>query len=568
MEGSVGIGTAEPTAKLDVIGIAESNSIRSSSSAGGGYAAGNFTASGSGTYGIWAQSNDYDALYAWSQASGSAAIRALGTDGAYAGLFDGVVGINTSTPTNGMLDVAGIISSTTGGFRFPDGTIQTTAASGTGTGNTLDQAYDQGGAGIGRSIDADAGAVNITGSGGLNVGGSIGVGTTDPTARLDVIGISESNTIRANSSAGGGYAAGNFTASGSGTYGIWAQSNDYDAIYAWSQNSGSTAIRALGTDGAYAGLFDGVVGINTSNPENGMLEVTGGTMMSAIAANSSSLNTISSSCSSGGGYAAGNFTASGSGTYGIWAQSNDYDALYAWSQASGSTAIRALGTDGAYAGLFDGVVGINTSNPENGMLEVTGSGFMSAIAANSSSQNTISSDCSSGGGYAAGHFSATGGGTYAIWATSSEYDAIYATAGSSYDAIFANGNITYTGSLTHQSDIRLKENISPLENSLSKLMQLKVKSFYFKNDQQFAHVNFPKGKNFGFIAQEFEKVIPELVTDNINFSSGGDTGSEEESINYKGINYTELIPFLVQAIQEQQEMIDDLKAQVIELQDK
>ena len=290
--------------------------------------------------------------------------------------------------------------------------------------------------------------------------------------------------------------------------------------------------------------------------------------MSAIAASSSSLNTISSSCSSGGGYAAGNFTATGSGTYGIWAQSSDYDAIYAWSQNSGSTAIRALGSNGAYAGLFDGLVGINTPTPENGVLEVTGSGMMSAIAANSSGQNTISSNCSSGGGYAAGNFSATGSGTYAIWATSSDYDAIYATAGSSYDALFANGNITYTGSLTHESDIRLKENITPLENSLSKLMQLKVKSFYFKSDLQFAHVNFPKRKNFGFIAQEFEQVIPELVTDNINFSSGKDTGSKEESINYKGINYTELIPFLVKAIQEQQEMIDDLKSQVRELQSK
>ena len=173
-EGNVGIGTLNPLdGALHIVGgenngigvsSAALNGVRSHISSGGGYAAGYFTAENSGSYGVWAQSNDYDALYAWSQNSGSTAIRAVGTDGAYAGLFDGVVGINTSTPTNGMLDVAGIISSTTGGFRFPDGTIQTTAATGgTGAGNTLDQAYDEGGAGAGGSIIADAGAVNITG---------------------------------------------------------------------------------------------------------------------------------------------------------------------------------------------------------------------------------------------------------------------------------------------------------------------------------------------------------------------------------------------------------------------
>lgn len=81
----------------------------------------------------------------------------------------------------------GIIWSMSGGFRFPDGTIQTTASVGGGGGVTLDQAYDFGGAGAGRTITADAGAVNVAGPDGLRVNGSLGVGmTSTPPARLAV----------------------------------------------------------------------------------------------------------------------------------------------------------------------------------------------------------------------------------------------------------------------------------------------------------------------------------------------------------------------------------------------
>jgi hypothetical protein len=51
---------------------------------------------------------------------------------------------------------------------------------------TLDEAYDGGGSGAGRSITADAGAVNIAGSGGLTVNGSVGIATTSPGAKLHV----------------------------------------------------------------------------------------------------------------------------------------------------------------------------------------------------------------------------------------------------------------------------------------------------------------------------------------------------------------------------------------------
>ena len=69
----------------------------------------------------------------------------------------------------------------------PDDPANTITISATAqAGNTLDQAYDQGAAGAGRTITADAGAVNIEGTDGLTVEGNIGIGTTTPVYPISV----------------------------------------------------------------------------------------------------------------------------------------------------------------------------------------------------------------------------------------------------------------------------------------------------------------------------------------------------------------------------------------------
>jgi hypothetical protein len=101
-------------------------------------------------------------------------------------------------------------------------------------------------------------------------------------------------------------------------------------------------------------------------------------------------------------------------------------------------------------------------------------------------------------------------------------------------------NRTADGTLTTStSDIRLKENIKPLQNSLEKVKNLQGVSFNWKNDEL-------KSPKIGLIAQDVEKILPELV-----FTNPTD--------GYKGINYAEINAVLIEAIKEQQKQIDDLK---------
>ncbi len=164
----------------------------------------------------------------------------------------------------------GLIQSTTGGFKFPDGTIQTTAAAGAG-GGTLDQAYDFGGAGLGRTITADAGAVSIQGTDGLRVNGSIGVGlTATPFSRISVENVGGNDTTKLLSFDEGQGGEFHFESgfAGAGSTGNYLKMNT-----AWTTN-------------AMVWRGDGNVGVGTNTPGARLtiLHAGGGTSSPALAA--------------------------------------------------------------------------------------------------------------------------------------------------------------------------------------------------------------------------------------------------------------------------------------------
>ena len=102
----------------------------------------------------------------------------------------------------------------------------------------------------------------------------------------------------------------------------------------------------------------------------------------------------------------------------------------------------------------------------------------------------------------------------------------------------SSGNIVADGNITAFSDVRLKDNIETIENGLAKVNELRGVS-YSKDNK----------KSIGVIAQEVEKVLPEIVI----------TGKTEEKL--KSVDYGRLTAVLIEAVKE-------LSARVKELEGK
>lgn len=95
------------------------------------------------------------------------------------------------------------------------------------------------------------------------------------------------------------------------------------------------------------------------------------------------------------------------------------------------------------------------------------------------------------------------------------------------------------------SDIRLKKNITTLESSLEKILQIRPVRFQWKSSEK---------KDLGFIAQELKTIIPEAVfgeEEELEYTDDG------KLLNAMGISDTKLIPFILKAIQELKAEKDD-----------
>lgn len=126
--------------------------------------------------------------------------------------------------------------------------------------------------------------------------------------------------------------------------------------------------------------------------------------------------------------------------------------------------------------------------------------------------------------------------------------------------IFFNGNGSEIGSVSSSnvrqgtsviyntsSDYRLKENITTLENGLDRLNKLKPVKFQWKSDGK---------EDEGFIAHEVDDVFPYAIF------GEKDAVYEDGKIKPQGMDYGRITPLLVKAIQEQQTIIEDLKARI------
>ncbi|MBI3501334.1 MAG: tail fiber domain-containing protein [Bacteroidetes bacterium] len=128
------------------------------------------------------------------------------------------------------------------------------------------------------------------------------------------------------------------------------------------------------------------------------------------------------------------------------------------------------------------------------------------------------------------------------------------------------GNILATGTITQNSDAALKQNVDSISNALQIIAQLKPHSFNF-DTAQYSYMGLPSGKQYGIIAQEAESILPEIVHQSVFPEMKDYNGNSlNPETHYKTVNYTALIPILIQAFKEERASKDSLRNQLNALQ--
>jgi hypothetical protein len=200
-----------------------------------------------------------------------------------------------------------------------------------------------------------------------------------------------------------------------------------------------------------------------------------------------------------------------------------------------------IGTD-PYSNMFGGKISIFTGNDNGGGGDIE---ILTGMSGGAGNKITLSTTISNGG---ADIILEAGKGTGNIGG-----EDIILTPNSNGGLVIVNGSGTYSGSWTSSSDRRYKKNIQPIENSLEKVKKLKSVSYEWKTED-YPNKKFQSGKQIGLIAQEVEKVEPILVS--------------TDSDGYKSIDYAKISILLIDAVQEQQKTIEELKKEIFELKYK
>ena len=434
----------------------------------------------------------------------------------------GQVGIGTSAPTQ-ALQVAGQVFSSTGGFRFPDNTVQTTAASGTNfiqnttTPQTASNFNVSGNGTVGGTLTATNLVVTsaLTGSGGGN--GSIGT----------VVGLGVRGDGGLNI---GQNTSGNNIALG---FGAGAVSTGVQNLFVgFAAGSGSTS----GSSNVFSGYISGngnrTGSYNTFEGANCGTGNTGGSYNAFFGASAGLNNTTGNNNTVVGAYSG---PASGSGTL---------------TNATALGANVTLTTDNTVV-LGNGAnVGIGTPAPAAGLHVLAGNnGVSSGTGVLISGPPTGTPNIELRGGSTAVtpyiDFAETNGVDYSTRLRSIGGVLNVEGNGSGGLLMRVNGNVQATN-VTYTSDARFKQHVRPLTSALASVLALRGVRYEW-NALGVRHGGAAGAPQVGLLAQEVEKIYPELVSTNAD--------------GYKAVNYAQLTPVLIEALKEQQAQIEVLKAE-------
>ncbi len=522
----------------------------------------------------------------------------------------------------GTLQNAGRIESTTGGFKFPDGTTQTTAASTgfwSGSGNDISNT-NTGKVGINKTTPTAQ--LHVSGTEGLLAEGTYGSGTAlnlgtgtrmhwypqkaafragyvDGT-QWDDANIGAYSTALGYCTTASGYysmamganitASGDYsTAMGEGTtasgenstaMGRYTTAEGFSSIAMNGQTTASgmysiamgmsttasgnysTAMGSVSTAQAYASvaigrynlgtgstsswvstdpIFEIGIGINSFNKENALTVLKNGKVGIITATPTAQL------------HVGGTEGLLAEGTYGSGTTLNlGTGARLHWYPKKAAFRVGYLeGTmwDDTNVGNCSVAMGRNTtaSGPHS-----TAIGYFTTASGNFSTSMGSVSTAQAYASVAIGRYNDVTGST-SSWVSS---DPLFVCGNGSSSSsrsnaliLLKNGDLTIAGDLTENSDIRLKENITPLNSVLESLEQITPIHYHFKNRQ-----THPSDRQIGLIAQEIEPLFPELVS--------------EDSNGMLSVNYSKMATVLLKAVQEQQQIILQMEKRIDDLENE
>jgi hypothetical protein len=119
-------------------------------------------------------------------------------------------------------------------------------------------------------------------------------------------------------------------------------------------------------------------------------------------------------------------------------------------------------------------------------------------------------------------------------------------------ALQVAGNIIASGTIT-PSDIRYKKNIRPIQSPMEKLQQLNGVTYEYRKEE-FPQMGFNDNEQVGLIAQEVEKVFPQLVV--------------TDDKGFKAVDYVKLVPVLIESVKSQQREMDQLLQTIKEMKEE